>query len=222
MADEVKTPEAGAEGTVTPASTPPAAKPPAKAAADETPTPEPEFLKDRLDRERRSILKDLGIKLKRGEDPQERIEAYATELESDRAANKDLKKKVETHEATILELAGSKAAVKVFADTEFAALNDAQKAIVIASAGDDPNERLKTIAIMKAMGASVAPATSTPVPAATPIPAPAQTAPGQTAPVPTPSQVVDVRAEHTRLQQTNPLQAAAYLLANQHAFYQKT
>ncbi len=216
MSEETKTTPAVAEGTVAPAAAP--AKVIAEAGTVLAPgTAEPEFLKDRLDRERRSILKDLGIKLKRGEDPQERLDEYKTELESDRTENKTLKKKVADHEATIGELAASKAAVKVFADTEFAALNEAQKAIVIASAGDDPNERLKTIAIMKAVAPPVAAVATTPAP----IPAPAQTAPTAAAPAPASSQVVDVRAEHERLQTTNPLLAAAYLLQNKQSYYPK-
>ncbi len=214
MTEQVKAPE-GTEGTVAPVVTPVVAPAKVVAKVEET-TTEPEFLKDRLDRERRSILKDLGIKLKRGEDPQERLEEYREQLDSDRTQNKTLKKQVETHEATITELSASKAAVKVFADTEFSLLNDAQKAIVVAAAGDDPNERLKTIAIMKAMTPPVvAPAT-----VVAPIPAPANTAPAQGAPVPgTTPQTVNVREEYARLQQSNPLSAAAYLLQNQRAFY---
>ncbi len=224
MTEAVKAPD-GTEGTTT---TETVVTPPVKpavvtkpAAVAETPSTEPEFLKDRLDRERRSILKDLGIKLKRDEDPAERIEEYKTQLESDRTENKTLKKTVAAHEVTIGELAASKAAVKVFADTEFNALSEPQKAIVIASAGDDPNERLKTIAIMKAMTPSLATTTATTVAAVKPITVPANTAPGQTAPEVATSQVVDVKAEYSRLQQVNPLSAAAFLLQNQHAFYQQ-
>lgn len=195
---------------------PPKAKDPAPPAAKEGEN-EPMFLKDRLDRERRAILKDLGIKLKRGEDPQERIEAYAQELETDRTASKALRDKIADYENKLSQLAASTAAVKVFADTEFAALTDAQKAIVIASAGDDPNERLKTIAIMKAMKPEPAVTPEAPKP---PIPAPAQTAPAVGGPTPgaAPGQVVDVKTEHARLKESNPLVAASYLLANLSTF----
>ncbi len=209
---------------------PPAVAKPAKAAkaVAEATSGEPEFLKDRLDRERRSILKDLGIKLKRGEDPNERLEEYRTELEADKTSNKDLKTKVATHEATIERLSAAEAAVKVFAQVEFDALSPALQAIVKAAAGDNPNERLKTMAIMKATSGPPA-ATTTQVAAgavtsqaAKPaIPAPAQTAPAAGSPPPASSQAVDVRAEHARLQASNPLLAAAYLLQHRAEYYKQ-
>ncbi len=213
MTDEVVKPPSTEPILETPATKPPVAK-------TETAPAEPEFLRDRLDRERRSVLKDLGIKLKRDEDPSERIAQFQNELTSDREENKTLKQKLAANETQMAELASSKAAVKVFAEMEFNSLTEAQQKIVIASAGDDPNERLKTIAIMKASGGAPAPTATQPATPA-PIPAPAQTAPGTPAPAPTSSTVPDVRAEHARLQQSNPLEAAAYLLQNRHAFYQQ-
>lgn len=168
-------------------------------------------MKERLDRERRAVLKDLGIKVKKDEDPASKIEEYKASKEERRKQREAQAKELDEAKKSLERLSASEVAVKIYADAEFAALSAEQQAIVTTAAGDNHAERLRTIAIMKASAPKDAPK----APPA-PIPAPAQTAPTSApAPAATPSTPVDVKAEYQRLQGVNPYLAAGFLLANQ-------
>lgn len=215
MADPIVAAPA-ADTSVTPAAPP----------ATPVSTTEPTFLQDRLERAKKTVLKELGIKVKKGEDPQAKLDEYKADLDSKKVERKELRDKIAAHEASIEKLSASQAAVQVFAEVEFNLLTPAQQAIVKTAAGDDAGERLKAIAMLKATAPATAPVIAEAPPAAPPaeappIPPPAQTAPPAAAPAPTSSQPSDVRAEHARLKETHPLLAAAYLLANRFEYYKQ-
>jgi hypothetical protein len=210
MADAPVTPEV----PVTPAAPTPAA--PAAAA-----TPESPFSKERLERTRRATLKEVGIKVKKGEDPTAKITEFKASKEERKAQRAADTAKITDLESKVAKLSGTEEAVKVYAELEFKSLTEAQQGIVTAAAGDDPSERLRVISIMKASAPAPAAAAETVKPADKPIPAPANTTVAGTAPPVATSTPTDVRAEYSRIAKTNPLAAAGYLLANREAYYQQ-
>lgn len=179
----------------------------------------PEFVGIRVDRAKKAVLKELGVKVKKSDDPNAKLAEFKTGLEAEKGKRKEMKAKIEEQAATIARLSQSEAAVKVFADMEFSALTPAQQDMVKTLAGEDPNERIKVISQMKALQPTAVPVAA-PVTAA-PIPTPAQTAPANGSPEAATSSIVDPKTEYARLaaDPRTSLVAAAYLLQNRRLMY---
>lgn len=220
MSEVASTPAAPAQSAPTSAPAPQAAAAPAAPPA----TTEPTFIAERVERAKRAQLKELGIKVKKGEDPAAKIAEFKASKEERKAQRAAQAAKISEHEATIEKLSGAAAAVKVYSDVEFNLLAPEQQAVVTQAAGDNPDERLRVIAIMKASQAQAAKEAGKGGNAKeAPIAAPAQTSPATAAPEVASATPVNVKAEYSRLAKTNPYLAAAYLLQpqNRHEFYQQ-
>lgn len=177
---------------------------------DAAPDKEPSWLAARLERERTATLKAVGF------DSADDAKASKEELKKRRDAEKSETERLKSENVELAakakrvdELA---AVVDANAKAELASLTESQRAGVLSIAGDDAGLQLKAIAAMRPTWAT-APATATTKPVA----APATTAPVNAAPSPanataSPSHL----ATWERLKETNPVQAAHYLVANQH------
>lgn len=192
---------------------------PAATAAPPVATPAPvnmtsDQLKARLDEERgkteQRILKALGV---------EKIDDVKAVLESARKAEDAKKTEAEKLLSRIgeLEPAAKKAAeyeavIKERATVEMQALTDAQRTAVTAIGGDDPAAQLRAITALRPTWATSEPAKTDPKPATT---APATAAP---APAPT-TQPTNHRAVYEQMKQTNPMQAAQYLMRHRLEIY---
>jgi len=175
------------------------------------PSPEekPSWLDARLERERRSVLKELGI-----ESLDDGKKALAT-LKAEEDAKKSAAQKAAELETSLKAAKAEKDAMAealgVYAKSQMTALTEAQRNAVAAVAGDDPAKQLKTIEALRPTWASAA------APAATVTPEkPRDTAPAPGAPkdAGTTSSPPDQKAIWEALKNTNPILAARYALAN--------
>jgi len=208
--------------TVTPAAPtvvvdPQAPKPAPAAAAPAAPQGEPSekpsWLDARLERERRAVLKDLGI------ESVDDAKKSLAELHAKREAEKSAAQKAAELEAS---LKAEKAkgdemakAIGAFAKAKMAGLTDAQRAAVTAVAGEDATKQLATIEALAPTWAAPAASAAT-APAAPAAPArPADTAPAPSAPSDgVGASPPDPKAVYAELKKTNPVIAARYAIAN--------
>jgi hypothetical protein len=155
-----------------PATAPAAATPPAAAPTSATPVQaEPTFLQDRLERERRSVLKQLGLNPEKGIPSQKAIDDAAAALAEGKKGRKAERKAKEAAEAEVAQLKTKVAAIKTFADITMAGLTPEQQAQVKAAAGDDPSEQLKIVALLQPTFTKAASTKETPPVQAAPVPA---------------------------------------------------
>jgi pyruvate dehydrogenase E2 component (dihydrolipoamide acetyltransferase) len=178
-----------APAAAAPVAQPAVVAPPAPAATSPVPSVQndPPYLADRLERDRKSVLKQLGIKIEKGIPAQTQIDNAAKKLEDTKQSRKDERKAKEKAEAKVVELEARVSAIKTFADITLAGLTTEQQAQVKAAAGDDPAEQLKIVALLQPSFAKApaAPPAATPpavdakppIPTQAPAPAPAGTAP---------------------------------------------
>lgn len=215
--------------TPAPATIPTApAKAPPAAAAPPAPAPgePPPYLNDRLERERRSVLKQLGIKAPKGIPSAKAIEEAKAKIDGGKSQRKELRAAKDAAEAKAVELETKVAALKTFADMEIAALTPEQQTKVKSVAGDDPAEQLKVLALLKP---SFAPqpaalakddaAAAAPPAQKQPAPAPATTAPAAAPPPTTTADELPIRERWNQVQSiADPNRRAAsraqFLLAN--------
>lgn len=176
---------------------------------------DPKWLASRLDRERKKLLRDLGVE---NEDEVKKAIARAKELED---ANKsEMEKLREQNEKLRKELEVSKdykEAVAVSAQKELSKLSEQQKAYVESVAGEDPAKVIKTIESLKASGLLKVEPVTPPVVQAPPAPprVPATTAPGGQPPKPVETTVPSTTLEvWESLQKTNPFLAASFYTKN--------
>lgn len=138
----------------------PNAQPPAQAlsqapAKSETPAEEkPSWLDARLERERRSLLKDLGID---SVDEAKKLFKEAADKKeaekSDAQKRGELEKTLESERRKMTEMAE---ALNAHATAQLKGLSDAQREAVLGIAGEDPAKQLKTIEALRPTWASAA------------------------------------------------------------------
>lgn len=212
-----------------------AAVPPTTGTApgEAAPQDEPKWFKPRLEQAQRAaataLLKSLGVR-----DEAEGIALLKKAREAEDAAKTELQRAKERGDTLAAQAARAGDLEKVVtarADIEMGALSEAQKAAVLALAGDDAAKRLATIDALKPTWASAVAAPALPVAApVTPAPAavpPAPAAPATTSPPPTAPAAVttsppDHKAEYKRLKTSNPHAAAAYLNAHANEIYPRS
>lgn len=193
------------------ANAPPAAQPPAPSQApakSETPAEEkPSWLDARLERERRSLLKELGI------DSTDEAKKLISEANAKKEAEKsdaqkrgELEKDLESKNKRLNEMAE---ALGAHATAQLKGLNDQQREAVLGIAGDDPAKQLKTIEALRPTWAGAA----APAAAASPE-APRNTAVAPSAPKDegTHSSPPDHKAIYAEMLKTNPILASRYAL----------
>jgi hypothetical protein len=149
------------------------------AAAPKVVREEPAYLADRLERERRSVLKQLGLKPEKGVPAQVAIEEAKKKTEGRKEALRAEKKRAEDAEARAATADKKLEALATYAKLELEALDEKTRETIKTLAGDDPAEQLKHLAAFKAL----APKPAEPAIAA-PKPAPANTTPAASAPLP--------------------------------------
>lgn len=209
MSDPTVTTAATPTITVDPATNTPVQPPAPAPAASGKADGEPDWLPARLERERRSLLKSLGV-----DDPEVAKKAIsaakaaeeAQKTEAQRAA--DEKARADKYEQ---QLRSKDEALSAYAKDQMTGLTDAQRKAVMDVAGDDAALQLKTISALRPTWASAA------APAATAATQAAQvqdTAPGRTAPKDegSNSTPVDDKAVWEELKKTNPIVAARFAL----------
>lgn len=169
----------------------------------------PSWLDARLERERKSVLKDLGV------DSVDDAKKALAELNAKRESEKSSAQKAAELEATLKSEKASKAemveALSAFAKNQLASLTEAQRNAVAAVAGDDPAKQLKTIAALAPTWAQqAAPAAATATPVVPKDTATAPSAPKEAGNVSPP----DPKAIYEELVKTNPIIAARYAINN--------
>jgi hypothetical protein len=190
------TPDASA---TTPAATPAAAAAAAATAPASTVVKDPPYMSDRLERERRSVLKQLGVKAPKDIPAASAIQEAKKNIQGQKERRRAAEKDANESKAKLADLESKVGVIKTYADLEMQSLDDKTRDIVKALAGEDPAEQLRQIGAMRALGkatqaATAAPATAdkpkdTPAAVAT-NPAPANTAPpGAPAPSTTQAQL---------------------------------
>lgn len=180
-------------------------------------TGDPHWLPERLDRERRAMLRELGI---------ENVADAKTAL-ADLKKRRDEEKTAGERAAEALQRAGIaeqntnalKAAVGEFAARQMIGLTPEQKSAVTSIAGDDPALQLKAIAALMPTWATPPPAVSTPSGTTTPPATSTDTAPGPNAPPAVIESPTNHRANYEALRKTNPFAAAAYAVAHPTEIY---
>jgi hypothetical protein len=169
-----------------------------------TPAPEePEkhtWLPARLERERKAILKELGVETL--DDGKKAVSALRAQEE----AAKTTAQKAAELEASLKTANAEKAAyaeaIGAYAKTQMSALSESQRNAVTALAGEDAARQLKTIEALRPTWASAA---QTPAPVKDTAPAPS--APKDAGSAAAPS---DKKAVYESLLRTNPVVAARY------------
>jgi len=167
--------------TGTPATTTTAA--PAAAEATRPAAEEAPYAAARLERERRSVLKQLGLKAPKGVPAAQVIAEAKSKDESRKEKMRAEIQRANAAEAKAADLESKVAALKTYADLEMSALDDKQREIVKSIAGDDPSSQLQQIAALRTMVAAQRPAIAAAAPAA----APPSTAAAHTAQPPAPA-----------------------------------
>ena len=180
---------------VAPPAAAPAAPPPPAAAAAAASDGEPNWLPARLERERKAVLKALGVE--NVDDAKAALAELDAALKATKAENEALSTALAAHVKGALE-----------------PLTDAQRAAVLALAPDDPAAQLRALEALRptwASPASAPPAVAAP-PTATP---PADTSAGRSAPNDgAATSPPDHKAIHAELEKTNPVAAARYAVAH--------
>lgn len=187
----------------TKATPPPAPSAPA-AKADER---DPEWINARLERERKTLLKSIGV------DSEEAAKKAVAELKAREEAAKTLEQKAAEQAAALIakenELVEARKANAEYAARQMLGLTAEQKAAVIALAGEDPTKQLSTIAALSPTWAKAEQQTQAADPAAK-TPKPATTAPARSAPDGTQTSQPNHRATYEHLKDANPFAAARY------------
>lgn len=184
----LRAPEGDAPGGAAPAATTPqtttTTTAPAPKAPVQTPVEEPTFIGARIDRARREIAKELGVKVKKGEDIGAKIAEKRQKDEDRKARLKAAEEKAAAEEA---KAASANAALKVYADAAIAGMTDAEKAILKTIGGDAPTPEkvLEVAAMLKVAAPAKAEKTETAPAGEKPLVAPATTGTPQGAPPPT-------------------------------------
>lgn len=198
-----------------------AAKPSASSASTAPPAPgeaneKPHWLAARLEQKEKALLKELGV-----ESLDDAKKAIA-DLNAKREAEKTAAQKASEAETALkAEKAKSEEMAKAlgaYAKSKMDGLTEAQRAAVVAVAGEDAAKQLATIEALTPTWASQPAPTAAPATAgAAPIQQqkPADTAPAPSAPneggAPLPA---DPKAIYADLKKTNPVIAARYAFAN--------
>lgn len=207
------------QSTQEPAS--PAQAAPAAAPTASTPEAEkdPNWLPARLERERRSLLKQLGV-----EDVGS-AQAALDELKKRRDAEKTetdrLRGQLAELESKAKRAAELETVIAARADVELKSLTDAQREAVMKLAGEDPSRLLSAIDALRPTWATQAPAPVAAPPQTQAKPAPISTSPAGRGPSPEASEAEDVNATYARLAKTDPQQAAAFRLRHFSQFFAK-
>lgn len=204
-----------------PAPAPVPAAPPAAAAT--TPTSaerDPEWLNQRLAKAKTSgrndVLKELGVSSL--DDVKAAINARQAQIDAEKTSAQKASELEGSLASVKAQNAALLASVTAFATAQMGALTEAQKAAVVAIAGDDPSRQVTTIEALRPTWAAQAAPTVTPAtaPAApttapAPSPAPTDTAPAPSAPSPTNAvSQPNHKAVYAELRKTNPVVAANY------------
>jgi hypothetical protein len=191
---------------------------PAPASAKTEPPAEekPSWLDARLERERRSVLKELGIEsLDEAKKTLTEAAAKKEAEKSDAQKRGELEKDLASERKRMSEVVE---ALNAHATAQLKTLSDAQRAAVTLVAGDDPAKQLKTIEALRPTwaGAPAAPAASGAAEAVrNTATAPAGPKDDGGANVSPP----DHKAIHAELMKTNPIFASRYAL--EHGVFQK-
>jgi hypothetical protein len=222
MPDEVITPPSTTATppatTTTPAVTPPAVTPPARTAArpPSDPNAEPAWKQERAKGEARRILRQFGIKVGKNDDLAALAADYQGKREKRKAELEDLRAKLPAAEA---KAAAAATVLKLYAEQSLGKLPEAAQTAIKALAGDDPVKILEHVALAAAVGASV---TTTATAAKPPVPPGATTTAAGGAPPPATANATDHKLIYTKLQETNPLSAAAYGLRHEREIFADT
>lgn len=206
----------------TSAQNPPAAAAPATSAAPqpaaanqpaEQPIMSTEALNERLERERRKLLKDLGV---------ENVDDVKTALAELKAKREAAKTEGEKTAEKLAELAREKARADSLHETvakraaaEMKSLSDEQRAAVVEIAGDDVAAQLRAITALTPTWAAKPAAAQAQTQTAAPASTPATTAPPRSAPSDSTQTQSSPKETYLRLKKTNPVMAAEFL--TQHA-----
>jgi hypothetical protein len=209
---ETPTASAPAAPVMTPAA--PAVVAPAPSTA---PASDPSFLKTRLERERRKaaneVLSALGIKVRKGEDPETKLKEAKAKLDERKEERKGMKSRIAELEAQASQSGFDTGSLKTYADAALTELDEKTRAAIQASAGTSPQRTLEMIAAFKRVG--IVPVVAAPSGPATP---PATTTPPGTPPAPAALGTSDMRAQYKTLKSSsNPLdQLRAQMIALEH------
>lgn len=193
-------------GTAAPETTTNAAPP-----AEKSPNVgEPEWLPKRIEQAKRSAeaeaLKTLGVD---SFEAAKAAIAKARELEESKKSEiEKFAEKVKSLEPEAKKAVALAARLDKYADAELAKLSEAQKAAVLAIAGDDKGSALDAIEALRPTWNSQADAPK-------PLPAPASTAVATAPPPAAAAPVTNHRATWEALKETNPFLAAQYLSAHE-------
>ena len=176
-----------------------------------------EQLNERLERERRKVLRDLGVE--NVDDAKTALAAFKAKQEADKTEAQRNAEKLAELDRVKADAAALRETVSMRAASEMATLTDEQRDAVKVIAGDDSAAQLRAItALSKTWATKPAPVAATaPAPAAPPA---ATTAPPPTAPTGSSAgSPPDHKAEYARLKATNPVAAAHYLVRYERQIY---
>jgi hypothetical protein len=207
MSDAQAAPQAPAADTSIQA----AAIPAAPASQEATEIKDPNWLPARLERERKSILAQLGVE--KVDDAKAAIAELKKRQDAEKTEQERLRGEVESYKKGALRADALEKVLSDRAKLELEALTVEQREAVLRLAGDDAAARINAIDTLKPTWAAQLAAAK---PA--PLPAPANTSPATPPPAATAAAATNVLATYEQLSKTNPMAAASYRLANLAAY----
>ncbi len=204
---EPPTPQINAQQT-------PQAPAPAPAKSETSAEEKPSWLDARLERERRSVLKELGIESL--DEAKKTLTEAAAKKEAEKSVAQKLGEVEKERASERKRMTEMEETFSVLATAQLKTLSDAQRAAVALVAGDDPAKQLKTIEALRPTWASAAAPAATASPEAARNTAVAPNAPKDAGTLSSPP---DHKAIYAELMKSNPIFASRYAL--EHGVFQK-
>lgn len=209
-AQETAAPQASAEAQK------PAQQAPAAAVSQPSQDGEqnPQWLGARLDRERKAVLKQLGVE--NVEDAKAAIEELRKRRDSEKSESEKLRAELDAATKLAIRAKELEGVIAGQASAAVAALTDAQREAVLKLSGDDPSAVLRAIEALRPTWAAAAPA----APPSAPVKqAPLSTSAATPSPAPSASEAENHKATYERLLKQDPQLAGKYRLNNWSHFF---
>lgn len=183
------------------------------------PDKEPQWLGARLDRERRSVLKQLGVE--NVDDAKAAIAELRKRQDAEKSETDKLRAELAESQKVAARAATLESVIASQAQVAIASLTESQREAVIKLAGDDAPKQLSAIEALKPTWAvSASSVDTTAQTQAQPKQAPLSTSAATPAPSPSASETENHKATYERLLKQDPQRAAAYRLANWSRFFE--
>lgn len=179
---------------------------------------DPKWLGARLDRERKSVLKQLGVD--NVEDAKLAIDELRKRRDSEKTETERLRAELDEAKKVAAKAKDLESVVALQAETAVASLSESQREAVLKLAGDDPTHVLRAIEALRPTWAEQKQtAQAAQAAQAAQKQAPLSTSSATPSPTPGASEAESITATYERLERTDPQGAARFKLAHLSHFF---